>query len=96
MPFDWGPDPLGYLAGFLSATAYLPQVIKTWRSRTARDLSLTMLILVLAGGVLWLWYGLWVQSMPVVATNGGILLMTGFILGMKLKFQKIPLTPNHG
>lgn len=78
---------LGYLAGVLTSLSFLPQVARTWRTRSVGDLSLGMLSLYLASTVLWLLYGWLASAWPVVATNAAILLLTGALLGMKLSFR---------
>ncbi|MBF0283467.1 MAG: SemiSWEET transporter [Magnetococcales bacterium] len=79
---------LGYLAGGLTAASFLPQVIRTWRTRSAADLSLGMLTLYLSSTVLWLVYGWLAKAWPVLATNIAIFFLAGMILGMKLTFGK--------
>jgi MtN3 and saliva related transmembrane protein len=53
-------DALGLIAGVLTTISFLPQVIKTWRSRSAKDLSLGMFGMFSAGIFLWLY--LWLES----------------------------------
>ena len=76
---------LGLLAGTLTTTAFLPQVIKTWRTQSAKDLSFTWLILFVSGVSLWLLYGVLIRSLPVIVSNAFTLLLTLLILGFKLR-----------
>ncbi len=55
---------LGLVAGFLTTITYLPQLIKTWKSKSAEDLSWSMLITLCVGIILWLVYGLIVWDIP--------------------------------
>lgn len=76
---------LGLLAGTLTTIAFLPQLIKTWRTQSAKDLSFTWLILFTSGVSLWLLYGILIRSLPVIASNAVTLLLTLIILSFKLR-----------
>lgn len=80
-------DTLGLIAGALTSISFLPQVIKTWRSKSARDLSLGMFGIFSAGVSLWLVYGILVNSIPVIAANALTLVLCLVILYFKLKFK---------
>ena len=77
---------IGFLAGGLTTASFLPQVVKTARTRSARDLSAVMLLAFLAGLALWTWYGIQVGSPPIIAANAATIGLVAAILGMKLKF----------
>ncbi|MBK9732508.1 MAG: SemiSWEET transporter [Chitinophagaceae bacterium] len=62
-------DTLGLIAGALTSISFLPQVIKTWRTKSAKDLSLVMFGIFSAGATLWLIYGLQVNSLPIISAN---------------------------
>lgn len=62
-------DLIGSLAGGLTTLAFLPQVIQTWRSRSAGDLSLTWLATFSGGIFLWAVYGFVLHSWPIILTN---------------------------
>ena len=78
-------DVVGYTAGFLATAAFVPQVAKTFRERSARDISLGMYILFCAGVGLWLVYGLLIASWPVIISNLVTLLLSGAVLVLKLR-----------
>ncbi len=78
---------LGLAAGMLTTIAFLPQVIKTWKSRSAKDLSLGMFSLFCAGVVLWLTYGILVRDIPVIAANFMTLMLASTLLFFKLRFK---------
>ena len=59
-------DAIGLMAGALTTVAFVPQVLKTWRSRSAGDLSLSMLLIFNAGVALWVIYGLAMRATPIV------------------------------
>lgn len=79
---------LGLAAGSLTTAAFLPQVIKTWKSRSAKDLSLGMFSLFCLGVLLWLIYGLIVQDVPVIAANLVTLMLASTLLFFKLRFKE--------
>jgi MtN3 and saliva related transmembrane protein len=81
-------DLAGYAAGFLTTVAFLPQVLKTYRSRSARDISLTMYLIFTAGIVLWLTHGLLAGSGPVVAANSVGLALSVSMVVMKIVFGR--------
>jgi MtN3 and saliva related transmembrane protein len=78
---------LGLTAGSLTTIAFLPQVIKTWKTRSAKDLSLGMFSLFCLGVVLWLIYGLMVKDIPVIAANLLTLMLAATLLFFKLRFK---------
>jgi MtN3 and saliva related transmembrane protein len=76
---------IGGVAGVLTTVAFVPQVIKTWRTRRADDLSIGMLLLFTLGVALWGAYGLLVGAMPVIAANGVTLILAVAMVVMKLR-----------
>ena len=81
-PVDW----LGTAAGILTTIAYLPQVIKVWRSRSTGDISMGMYAVLSAGITCWFAYG-WILSIwPVIIANAVTLLLVGAVIVMKLRW----------
>lgn len=78
---------LGYFAGFLTTVSFLPQVVKTWKSRSASDLSLGMFSVFSVGVMCWLVYGLLLQETPMIFWNAVTLVLALAIMVMKLKFD---------
>ncbi|OUL32479.1 SemiSWEET transporter [Nostoc sp. 106C] len=78
---------LGLTAGVLTTIAYLPQLIKTWKSKSAEDLSWSMLIVLCTGIILWLVYGAYVHDIPIIAANIVTFLFAGMILVLKIKYR---------
>jgi len=78
---------LGFVAGTLTTIAFVPQFLKTWRSRSAQDVSLGMLVTFWTGVLCWLVYGLLIQSQPVILANAITLVLTGAILVLKVKYR---------
>ncbi len=83
---------LGALAGFLTTIAFLPQVIKTWRSRSACDISGATFFLFALGLALWLAYGVLLRLWPVIIANAVTLALASSILWFKFRFGNQPCT----
>lgn len=81
------PELLGFLAGALTTASFIPQVLKTWRSRSTEDISLGMFSLFCAGLVLWTAYGAMLRSLPIVLWNSITLILAGTILIFKLRYK---------
>ena len=76
---------LGLLASTLATLAFLPQVVKTWRSRSANDFSLVTLVMLEGGCGLWIFYGVLRDAPAIWLGNGVTLALAGFILLVKLR-----------
>lgn len=77
---------IGSIAGCLSTAAFVPQAWQIWKTRSARDVSWAMYAVLIAGVALWIVYGLRRGALPLVLTNGVILLVALLILAMKRRF----------
>jgi len=60
---------IGLVAGLLTTSAFVPQAIQTWRTRSARDVSRGLLVLLVVGNSLWFTYGVLMGSWGLVAAN---------------------------
>ncbi len=78
---------LGLVAGTLTTISFIPQVLKTWRTRSTRDISLGMFGAFCAGVLLWFFYGIRLRAAPIIVANGITLALAGTILVMKLRFR---------
>lgn len=78
---------LGLVAGILTTLAYLPQLIKIWKTKSTKDISLTTFIVFCIGTLLWLIYGLIINSLPLIAANSVSLITTTMIVFFKLKYK---------
>jgi MtN3 and saliva related transmembrane protein len=76
---------IGYAAGLLATLAFLPQVAKTVRDRSVKDISLGMYVLFCAGVTLWLLYGFLISSWPVIISNFVTLILSGTVLVLKIR-----------
>jgi MtN3 and saliva related transmembrane protein len=82
-----GDTLLGMLAGILTTSAFLPQLVKAWRSRSTRDISLAMYVIISSGMLLWLVYGLLIGSLPLILANTVTLAIAVTILILKIKYR---------
>ena len=77
---------IGYLASSLSSITFIPQVYKAWQTKSVKDLSVWMLLLIVTSTILWLVYGFGIYSGPVVVGNIIVLILSLLLLFFKLKF----------
>jgi MtN3 and saliva related transmembrane protein len=80
-----GVTLLGLLAGVLTTVAFVPQVVKTWRTRSTHDISLWMFSILVAGIIAWLAYGAILGDLPLILANAVTLLLAGTILFFKIR-----------
>ncbi len=78
---------IGLMAGALTTISFLPQAIKTWRSKSAKDISLAMFLCFCVGVILWIIYGFFIKDLPVLLTNLATLVLAGSILFFKLNYD---------
>ena len=78
---------VGFFAGFLTTISFLPQVVKTWKTRSASDLSLGMFSVFSVGVLFWLVYGFLIQEPPMILWNSVTLILVLAILVIKSKFD---------
>ena len=78
-------EALGAIAGLLTTAAFVPQVIKTYRTGSAEDFALPMLAMFVGGVALWLVYGVWKGAASVIMANAVTLVLAGYILRVKLR-----------
>ena len=78
---------IGYIAAVLTSAAYMPQAIKTIKTKKTTDVSLNMYILMFVGVSGWLLYGIFLHSMPMLIANSISLSLIFVILILKLKYK---------
>ena len=81
-------DLIGFAAGTLTTVAFVPQVLKTWQTRSARDVSTGLFVLFSAGVALWLLFGVLSGSWPVILANGLTLVLALLVLWLKWRFHR--------
>ena len=78
-------DFTGYAAALCTTGAFVPQVLRVWRTRSTHDISLKMFLVLATGLILWLVYGFWKGETPIIAANGATLMLAGTILYFKIR-----------
>ena len=78
----------GFSAALLTTIAFLPQLYKTWKTKSADDVSLTMLISFLIGIICWIIYGLKINSIPILISNIITFIFNFSILILKITYSK--------
>jgi len=77
---------IGLLAATCTTGSFLPQVIRAWRTRSTRDVSALMFVLLVTGNTLWLLYGALIGDLPLVVANLVTITLVGIILALKLRY----------
>lgn len=78
---------VGVIAAVCTTVSFVPQVIRVYRTRHTRDLSLPMYIIFTFGVFAWTCYGFLVNSQPVIWANAITLVLCAYILAMKLRYK---------
>ncbi|NOZ70080.1 MAG: hypothetical protein GXP46_12765 [Deferribacteres bacterium] len=77
---------IGLIAGVCTTASFLPQVVKTIRTKEAKDLSMTMYLVLAAGIFLWIIYGILIESLPVISANAVSFVLAAIILILKIRY----------
>ena len=78
---------IGGVAAILTTSSFLPQVYKTWKTKSTESLSLPMVIMFFIGVCLWVAYGLLISSVPILASNVVTTICAALLLYFKLKYR---------
>jgi len=78
---------IGYFGSFLTSITFIPQVYKSWKSKSVGDLSTWMVLIVITSTLVWLAYGYLINSGPVLLANTIVLILTLVLLYFKMKFK---------
>jgi len=79
---------LGLLAGFLTTLSFLPQVVKSLKTKHMDDFNIWFLILMIVGLSLWTVYGFMIKQLPIIIANLATISLNLMLLGLKIKYQK--------
>ena len=79
---------IGILAGILILSGWVPQILKGYRTKKLNDVSAYLMILIFAGAVLWLIYGMALDDVYIMGVNLAAMVLTMILLSMKLKYEK--------
>lgn len=78
---------LGYAAGAITCLTFLPQVIKTWKSKSAKDVALNMFIIAAINEVMWIVYGALLNNWVIILTNAVVLCMSLTMIWLKFRYD---------
>ena len=78
---------IGLIAAFLTTSAFVPQVFRTWKTKSAGNLSLTMYIAMFTGIILWLIYGIHLNSLSMIIANSITAILTFLLIVFKLRYK---------
>ncbi len=81
-------EDLGYAAALLTTAAYVPQLVRVLRLRSAHDISLPTFMMFALGVFFWLLYGLYTGSRPIIASNCVTLVLAIGIVVLKLRYDR--------
>lgn len=79
-------DLIGYLAGILVLSSLIPQVIKSWKTKSTTDLSTTRYLIYISGIILWLVYAIIIFNIPMIISNILALILASIILSLKIRY----------
>ena len=80
-----GIEILGYAAGAVTAFTFLPQVIKTWKEKSAKNVSLLMFIIAFVNEVMWIAYGVLSNNWVIISTNIVMITMCSLMIFLKIR-----------
>jgi MtN3 and saliva related transmembrane protein len=78
---------IGFIAGGLVAISLLPQLIRSWRTRSTKDIAISWSIINLVGQILWIIYGLSINSISLIIMSAISLGMSTAMIVLKVKFK---------
>lgn len=79
---------IGLCAGAITSLAAVPQLVRTYRTKHARDISIWQPVLLNVGMLLWLIYGIALNDIPLIATNVFSIICYTWLMVMKIRFRK--------
>ena len=79
---------IGIIAGILILSGWVPQIVKGYRTKRLTDVSSYLMVLIFAGAVLWLIYGMALDDVYIIGVNLAAMVLTMIVLSMKLKYEK--------
>lgn len=82
------PTWIGLVAGFLTSTAVIPQIVRTFRTKHARDISIWQPLILVTGMLLWMIYGLLLNDLPLVLANIFSISCYLLLMGMKIFYDR--------
>jgi len=81
---------IGILAGILILSGWVPQIVRGYKTKRLNDVSTYLMILIFAGAVLWLIYGIALDDVYIMGVNVAAMVLTMIVLSMKFKYERNP------
>ncbi|MGC8673045.1 MAG: SemiSWEET transporter [Thermoplasmata archaeon] len=78
---------VGFIAGALTTASFIPQALKIWKEKSAKEVSFLMYVIISTGIFLWFIYGIEIYSIPIILANGISFIISITILVGKIKFK---------
>ncbi len=85
---SWVTGWIGSTAALCTTISFVPQLLRVWQRKSARDISLAMFLLFSFGEACWLVYGLDIRSGPIIIANAATLALALAILALKLRYGR--------
>lgn len=82
-----GSEILGYSASAVTVFTFLPQVLKTWKEKSAKDVSLMMFVIAFINEIMWIAYGVWIDNMVIIITNVLMIMMCSIMIVLKFRYK---------
>lgn len=79
---------MGLMGAFLSSITFIPQVVLTWKTKSAKDLSMSMLLIIFTSTIVWLIYAIPQNLLPVIIANSIILILSTWLIYFKLTHKE--------
>ena len=86
---------IGILAGILILSGWVPQIVRGYKTKRLNDVSPYLMIIIFAGAVLWLIYGIALDDVYIMGVNLAAMVLTMIVLSMKLKYERFPQTSSE-
>jgi len=86
---------IGILAGILILSGWVPQIVMVYKTKRLNDVSPYLMILIFAGAVLWLVYGMALDDVYIMGVNLAAMVLTMIVLSMKLKYERLTQTTSE-
>lgn len=95
MTDSWITETVGSLAAICTTVSFLPQLIHVWRRKSAKDVSMTMLLLFIVGFGLWLVYGFRLNARPIIIGQSITLTLSLIIMALKIRYDGKEQSAGH-
>ena len=86
---------IGTVAGILILSGWVPQIVRGYKTKRLNDVSPYLMILIFAGAVLWLIYGIALDDVYIMGVNLAAMVLTMIVLSMKLKYERFTQTASE-